>query len=54
MRKLYDITDVFNIYYVDVDNQNAKYKIKTFSKEWWKIIWKSRPRFRIRIETYYK
>jgi len=54
MKKLYNTTDIFHIYYVDIDNQNAKHKIKTFSKEWWKFIWELRPRFRIRIETYYK
>ena len=54
MKKLYNITDIFNLYYVDIDNQNTIHKIKTFSKEWWKFIWNSRLRFRIRIETYYK
>ena len=54
MKKLYNTTDIFHLYYVDINNQNAKYKVKTFSKEWWKFIWESRPRFRIRIETYYK
>ena len=54
MKKLYNITDIFHIYYIDIDNQNTKHKIKTFSKEWWKFIWKLRPRFRIRVESYYK
>ena len=54
MKKLYNITDIFHLYYVDIDNQNTKHKIKAFSKEWWKFIWKSRLRFRIRVESYYK
>ena len=54
MKRLYNITNIFHLYYVDIDNQNTKYKIKTFSKEWWKFIWKSRPRFKIRVESYYK
>lgn len=52
MKKIYNVTDLFNIYYVDIDSQNAKHKVKTFSKEWWKLIWDMIPRFRIRIETY--
>ena len=54
MKNLYNTTDIFHLYYVDIDNQNAKYKVKTFSKEWRKFIWETRPRFRIRIETYCK
>ena len=54
MKRLYNITNILHLYYVDIDNQNAKYKIKTFSKEWWKFIWNAIPRLRIRIESYYK
>lgn len=54
MKKLYDISNIFHIYFVDIDNQNKRYDIKTFSKEWWKFIWKIRPRFKIRVESYYK
>lgn len=52
MKKIYNVTDIFNIYYININNQ--KCKIKTFSKEWWKFIWDIRPRFKIRIEIYYK
>ena len=52
MNKLYNITDILHLYYIDVDSQYTKYKIKTFSKEWWSFIWNARPRFRIRIESY--
>lgn len=41
MNKLYNITDIFHIYYVDVDSQYKKYKIKTLSKEWRKIVYKN-------------
>jgi len=53
MKKLYNITDIFHLYHVDINNQNTKHEIKTFSKEWWKVIYNLRPKFRIRIETYY-
>ena len=39
MNKLYNTTDIFHLYYVDVDDRYTKYKIKTFSKEWWRFIW---------------
>ncbi len=51
MNKLYNTTNIFNLYYVDVDNCK-KYNIKTFSKEWWKTMWKLKPKFKLRIETY--
>lgn len=54
MKKLYNITNIFHLYYIDIANPNTKYKIKTFSKEWWKYMWKCKPRFRIKFETYYK
>ena len=53
MKKLYNITDIFHLYYVDFEDNNKEYKIKTFSKEWWKFIWKSRPKIKIEIKTYY-
>lgn len=53
-KKLYNTTDIFHLYYIDLDDGCKKYKIKTFSKEWWNFMWKARPRFRIRIEVYYK
>ena len=52
MKKLYNITNIFNLYYVDIDKCNKEYNIKTFSKEWWKLIWKLKPKFRLKIETY--
>lgn len=54
MEKLYNTTDIFHLYYVDVGNQYTNYNIKTFSKEWWRFIWDSRPKFRIRIKSYCK
>ena len=51
MNKLYNTTNIFNLYYVDADN-GKKHNIKTFSKEWWKTMWKLKPKFKLRIETY--
>jgi len=52
MNKLYNTTNIFNLYYVEIDNNCKKHHIKTFSKEWWKTMWKLKPKFKLRIETY--
>lgn len=53
MTKLYNITDIRNIYWIDVNNNTyMKHKIKFLSKEWFSYMWKNRIKFRIKIETY--
>lgn len=53
MARLYNITDIRNLYWIDTDdNTYMEHKIKFLSKEWFLYMWRNRIKFKIKVETY--
>ena len=46
--KLYNTTDFFHIYFIDLDN-GKRYDVPFLSRDWFKFMWKNRTKYRIRI-----
>ena len=49
MTKIYNITNPSNLYWIDPEYADTRYRIKTFSKEWWKLIYKLIPHLKFKF-----